>query len=65
VVSLSGFGQEADAASGQESGKRGCEIEVPLGWDLRILGEGVDQPLPWVGDRPQGAAKELGGKKDV
>jgi hypothetical protein len=36
---------QTDAGSGQQSGKRECEIEVPLGCDLRSLGEGVDQPL--------------------
>ena len=57
-VLLSGFGEETDTGSGQQSGKRGCEIEVPVGWDLRFLGEGVNQPLRRVGDLPQGAANE-------
>jgi hypothetical protein len=51
--------KETDAASGQESGKRGSEIEVPLGSDLRFLGDGVDQPLRWVGDRPRGGRQTV------
>jgi hypothetical protein len=59
VVSLSGFGrsgfgEETDAGSGQQLGKRRCEIEVPVGWKLRFIGEGVNQPLRRVGDLPQG-----------
>ena len=53
-VLLSGFGEETDTGSGQQLGKRGCRIEVPVGWDLRFLGEGVNQPLRRVGDLPQG-----------
>jgi hypothetical protein len=58
VISLSGFGEEADAGRGQESGKRGCLIDVPPGWELRFLGEGVDQPLRRMRELPQGAANE-------
>ena len=53
LVSLSGLGEETDAGSGQKLGKRGCEIEVPVRRDLRLLGEGVDQPLRRVGDLPK------------
>jgi hypothetical protein len=58
VVSLSGFGrsgfgEETDTGSGQQLGKRGFEIEVPIGWKLRFIGEGVNQPLRRVGDLPQ------------
>jgi hypothetical protein len=61
VDSLSGF--EESAGSGQESAKRGCEIEAPLGWDLRFLGEDVDHSLRRVGDRPQGGRQNVGGKR--
>ena len=37
VVSLNGFGEETDAGTGQESGRRGREIEVSLGWTSRSV----------------------------
>ena len=64
-VCSSGFGEETDTGSGQQLGKRGCEIEVPVGWDLRFLGEGVNQPLRRVGDLPQGGRQLVGSKKNV
>jgi len=64
LVSLSGLGEETDAGSGQKLGKRGCEIEVPVRQDLRLLGEGVDQPLRRVSDLPKVGRQQAGRKKD-
>jgi len=54
---------ESNADSGQGSGKRRCEVEVPVGWDLRFHGKGLDQPLRRVGDLPQGGPNEYAARR--
>jgi hypothetical protein len=57
--SLRGFEEETDAGSGQQSGKRGCEIEVPVDWHFGFPGVGVSQLLRRVGDHAALARCEI------
>jgi hypothetical protein len=58
VVSLSGFGGQADAGSGQEPGECGGEIELPVGRTSGSSAQASVSPCGGWAICHKGAAKE-------